>query len=309
MARVLDTPPNERSDRLPNGSPLPPPVSTERSTIVRSEPAAVIAAGPRVRWGGVFSGFVIALGALLLLTVLGLAVGFTALDDPRVVTGENASNVGLGAGIWAFVTLLVACFMAGMVSTTVTDHPDRPGAVIHGALVWVLFSVFLLWLIGSGVQLGVSGLFSALGGVTRGATAAATAAVGSGDLTQSLGLNNPQQAINRLSDPQTVSLFATATGMSTDEARTTLTNLQSRLQAVQNDPEQLRAEVQNFTNQYAERAKQQALTTAARVQEGATTGSWVTFGVLVVTLLATIIGALAGTPSGRQWATARTVRA
>jgi hypothetical protein len=58
----------------------------------------------------------------------------------RAATGETAASLGMGAGIWAFITLLVSVFLGGMVSTKVTDRPDRPGTIIHGTLVWVLCS-------------------------------------------------------------------------------------------------------------------------------------------------------------------------
>ena len=87
--------------------------------------------GPRVWWAGVMSGFVVAMGVLMLMAALGLAIGVTALGDPRAATGETASGLGMGAGVWAFMTMLVALFLGGMVSTTVTDRPDRPGALIH----------------------------------------------------------------------------------------------------------------------------------------------------------------------------------
>jgi hypothetical protein len=61
------------------------------------------------------------------------------------------------------------------------------------------------------------------------------------------------------------------------------------------------AEVRNFMAQYSERAKQQALAAAAKAQEGATLGSWITFGVMVVTLGASIAGAMGGVPSFRRW--------
>lgn len=265
----------------------------ERSTVITP-------ASPRVRWGGVMSGFVVALGALMLLTALGLAVGFTALEDPRVITSQDASEIGLGAGVWAFLTLLVTFFLAGMVSTQVTDRPDRGGAILHGVLVWVLCSVFLFWLIWSGISLGLSGLFGAVGGLTRGATAAATAAVSGGDLTQSLGLDDPSRFVERLNDPQTVALFATATGVPQEEAASTLNALRTRLDAVRDDPERVAAEVRAFATQYADRAKQQALKTAATVQEGATKGSWMTFGVLAITLIVSILGALSGVPDWRS---------
>ena len=52
---------------------------------------------------------------------------------------------------------------------------------------------------------------------------------------------------------------------------------------------------------HADRARQQALKAAAAVREGATVSSWVTFGVLVLTLVVAMLRALAGSPSLRTW--------
>jgi hypothetical protein len=166
-----------------------------------------------------------------------------------------------------------------MVSTRVTDRPDRGGAFIHGTLVWTLVSVFLLWLVGQGISLGLSNLFGALGGLTKTATIAVTSVVsGEGDLAQRLGLDNPSQIMNRLNDPEVVSVFASATGMPENEARSALNQLRSQVEAVRDNPDRVAAEVRNFLTQYADRAKHQARQVAATVQEGATVGAWVSLG-------------------------------
>ena len=255
--------------------------------------------GPRVRWTGVMSGFFIALGVLMVMGALGLAIGVTAVGDPRQATGETASGLGIGAGIWAFITVLVAVFLGGMVSTKVTDRPDRPGAVMHGALVWVLFFLFTFWMIGSGVSLGLGGLFSAVGGLASGATTAV--ATGGGDLVQRLGLNDPNQVLAKLDDPATASTLAAATGMSVEEARASLADLRSRVEAVRDDPARVAAEVRQYLAQYSERVKQQALTAAAAAQHAATIGSWIAFGVMVVTFGVAIGGAIVGIPDFRRW--------
>jgi hypothetical protein len=258
--------------------------------------------GLRVRWGGVMSGFVMAVGTLVLLTALGLAIGISALGDPRTADSQTASGLGIGASVWGAVTLLIVYFLGGMVSTRVTDRPDRGGAFLHGALVWTLTSVLLFWLLSQGISLGLSGLFGALSGLTRTATTAVTTtATQGGDLAQSLGLTDPTQVMNWLDNPETVSLFASATGMSAEEARSTLAQLRSRVEAVRDNPEGVATEVRTFLAQYKERAEQQALRVAAAVQKGATVGSWVTFGVLALTLVASILGALAGVPSLQTW--------
>ena len=257
---------------------------------------------PRVRWGGVMSGFVVAMGTILLLTALGMAIGITTLNDPRATTEYVDSGLGAGASIWGAITLLLACFLGGMVSTRVTDRPDRGGAFIHGTLVWTLVAVFLIWLLGQGISFGLSNLFGALGGLTRTAATAVTSVVaGNGDLAQRLGLEDPSQVINWLDDPKVVSVFASATGMSTNEAQTTLDGLRNQVEAVRDNPERVATEVRNFLAQYAERAKQQGQQVAATVQEGATVGSWITFGVLAATFITAILGALAGIPSLSAW--------
>jgi hypothetical protein len=282
---------------------------SENGAVISTEPTTetVVAAtdlitpvGPRVRWSGVMSGFVVAIGTLMLLGALGLAVGITALGDPRAASGETAAGLGIGAGIWAVITLLVSIFLGGMVSTKVTDRPDRPGAVIHGTLVWVLFSLFVVWLIASGMSLGFTGLFSAVGSLTRGATAVAGAG---GDLAKSLGVDDPNRVMAALDDPKTASVLAAATGMSTDEAQAALGTLRSRVEAVKDDPARVTTEVRDFLAQYSERAKQQALAAAAKAQHSATIGSWITFGVMVVTLGVSIVGAMRGVPSLRRWRT------
>ena len=184
--------------------------------VIEGRPTRLLPPDTRVRWGGVMSGLFVALGVLLLMGALGLAIGVTALGDPRAATSATASGLGIGGGVWAFITLVAAVFLGSLVSTAVTDQPDRMGAVIHGALVWVLLSLFSVWMIASGVSLGVSGLFSAMSGLASSATTAIAA--GGGDLVQTLGLKDTNQVMQQLDDPTTASTLAAATGMSNDDA-------------------------------------------------------------------------------------------
>jgi hypothetical protein len=266
--------------------------------VIKGLPTRLLPRGTRVRWGGVMSGFVVALGVLLLMGALGLAIGVTALGDPRAATSATASGLGIGGGVWAFITLVAAVFLGSLISTTVTDRPDRTGAVIHGALVWVLFSLFSVWMIASGISLGVSGLYGAVSGLARGATTAVAA--GGGDLVQTLGLNDANQVMPKLDDPTTASTLAAATGMSNEDASAALADLRARVDMVRDDPARVAAEVRNFLAQYAERAKQQAMAAAATAQRAATMGAWITVGVLVVSLGVALAGAMAGVPSVRR---------
>ena len=284
---------------------IPPVASQERPAraigVYETAPEGV-PVGPRLRWSGVMSGVILALGIVLLLTALGLAIGITAVGDPRAATAGTATGLGIGAGFWAALTLLVAYFLGGLVSTMVTDRPDRGGALVHGALVWTLASGFLIWLLGQGISLGASGLMGALSGLTHTATTAVGATVaGGGDLAHQLGLTDSTRIIDWLDEPQTVSMFTSVTGIPTAEARSALAQFRSKVEAVRDNPDRVAAEVRSFLAQYKESAQQQALKAAAAVQSGATVGSWVTFVVLALTLGVAILGALAGIPSLRTW--------
>ncbi len=89
--------------------------------------------------------------------------------------------------------------------------------------------------------------------------------------------------------------------MPTDKVRTTLAQFRDWVTAVLDNPDNVATEMRTFLAQYADRAQQQARKTAAAVQEGATVGWWVTFGVLLLTLVVPILETMAGSPSLHTW--------
>jgi hypothetical protein len=122
----------------------------ERRRIAQAAPLR--ADGMRVSWGGVFGGVLVALGFLLLMTALGVAVGISAAQPSQADTGA----LGAGAGIWAGVSLLVALFIGGWVSTRIGAIFDGTTGFFEGALVWVV-SVML-----SGIGVLAAGAVQAL---------------------------------------------------------------------------------------------------------------------------------------------------
>ena len=127
---------------------------TERRRI--AYPAALRADGMRVSWGGVFGGVLVALGFLLLMTALGVAVGISAAQPGET----DAGTLGAGAGIWAGVTLLVALFIGGWVSTRIGAIFDGTTGFFEGALVWVVSVLLVLCMASAGM--GILGLSSVL---------------------------------------------------------------------------------------------------------------------------------------------------
>lgn len=102
----------------------------------------------RVSWGALLAGATVSLAVYSLLTMLGIAIGFTVSDR------MDANELGMGAGIWAFVALLFSLFLGGWVSTQCTVGENRTEAILYGMIVWGLASSMLLWLTAAGLTMG-----------------------------------------------------------------------------------------------------------------------------------------------------------
>lgn len=132
--------------------------SSERRRI--AYPGLLSAEGMRVSWGGIFGGVLVAVGLLLLLAALGVAIGISAVDP----TQTEVSKVGAGAGIWAGVSLLVALFIGGLVSTRIGATHDASTGFFAGFLVWVVSLLLVAYLAASGMSSLAGGAFSLMGG-------------------------------------------------------------------------------------------------------------------------------------------------
>lgn len=125
-------------------------------------------AQPLMRWGAVFSGWVVATGIASMLYVGGLALGFSAFnpDDADAV----AKGVGMGAAAWLVLTWGVSLFLGGMFASWFDGRSDQTVGALHGVTVW-------------GLSVAASGLIIALGmsqAAQSGATLVGGGAAGAG---------------------------------------------------------------------------------------------------------------------------------
>lgn len=103
-------------------------------------PALLRADGMKVSWGGIFGGVLVALGLLLMLAALGVAVGVSAVQP-----GETqASTLGTGAGIWAGVSLLLVEKAKSSGALTQKAGEVKPQA---SKAAWIAFGALLLSLL------------------------------------------------------------------------------------------------------------------------------------------------------------------
>jgi hypothetical protein len=97
---------------------------------------------PHMRWGAVFAGAILALGLWLLLQVLGMGLGLSAVDTDDAGTLRSA---GIGTGIWSLIAPLIAVFLGAMLTGRLSGSPSRGAGALHGSVMWALTAAIGLW--------------------------------------------------------------------------------------------------------------------------------------------------------------------
>jgi hypothetical protein len=201
--------------------------------------------GIRVSWGGIWGGVLTAVGLLLLLASLGAAIGITATDP----TQADAGKLGMAAGAWLGISLLISLFVGGMVSTRIGATFDGSTGFWSGALVWVVTLLAMAYLATTSLASLTGGALRIMGGAAQ---TAATAMQGTP--AQSNAVNSAQDAVQN-------------PGSAVDQLRSKLENAQA-----------------NGTIQEK----------AAEAKPAATKTAWGTFIALILTLIASVLGAAVG---------------
>ena len=243
--------------------------------------------GVKVSWGGIFGGVLVALGLLFLLGALGVAIGISAADPGQT----EASTLGAGAGIWTAVSLLVALFVGGMVATRIGAITDGTTGFFEGALVWVVSMLLMVYLASSGIGMLAGTATRLVGGATQ---AASTVMQGGGaNVDMSGGVD---QILQRLKDPKTAQQIASATGMEQSEVENSLGSTAQRVEQNRNEPAKAAAEAKAGMGELMQKAKSSGALEqkAEEVQPQASRAAWITFGALLLSLLAAVLGAMSG---------------
>lgn len=125
----------------------------------------------RISWASIFAGTLIVLAVSFLLSILGIALGFSMLDplSNTDVTNGSGTTLGIWTGISLLLSLGIGSFFAGKIAGI---HGS-----VHGFLVWCLALIF-------GLFISVSALKSTLN-ITGNIVGSVTSATG--NITSSLG--------------------------------------------------------------------------------------------------------------------------
>jgi hypothetical protein len=95
----------------------------------------------RIRWGPIIAGVVTAFAVLLFLTVLGIALGISALGGE-----DNPQTWGTAAGIWGGLSLLVAFFVGGWMAARAAATLSESDGPLNGFVTGAATLLLLLWL-------------------------------------------------------------------------------------------------------------------------------------------------------------------
>jgi len=162
-----------------------------------THPAAREGGGPTIavlRWGAIFGGSAAALATWLVLYVLGLAIGFSSINQADL---GSLKSLGLFSGLWSVIAPLPALFVGGFVVSRGAGATDKTTGALHGTVVWALSILGATWLVVNLLTGLVGGAFSAAKSTAQTAgqgVAAAAQAVGGGAANAAGGAANAGQA-------------------------------------------------------------------------------------------------------------------
>ena len=115
---------------------------------------------PRIKWSAVFAGWVVGLALQMVLMLLGLGFGAWAIDFRE---NNPAEGVPTGAAIWTGVSMLIAAFTGGYVTSRLSAISNRSDGTYHGIVVWGVNWLVFAWLTTTTMAAMIGGVFSTFG--------------------------------------------------------------------------------------------------------------------------------------------------
>jgi hypothetical protein len=150
--------------------------------IGRKEPL-IERTGFRLSWGAIFAGMLVATALHMVFALIGMAIGFSAWDP-----GDRVDTLGAGLGIWIVISGVISLFVGGLVTGRLAGVLTRGDGALHGVVLWAVASIFVAWLVVSGLGTVLGGAFGILGR-TAGAAVGSVGQIGAAAVGQAGGLD------------------------------------------------------------------------------------------------------------------------
>lgn len=116
-----------------------------------------------VSWGAIFLALVIVIALQILLGMLGLGLGLTILDPADPMGGIGSWTIG--SSIYLVLVQIVSLFVGGYIAARLTRAPTAQSAMFHGASIWALTAIVMVWLGTTTAGMAVSGISGAVSGI------------------------------------------------------------------------------------------------------------------------------------------------
>lgn len=267
------------------------------SAIVR-DPAIA----PRVSWGAIFAGFFMLLAVWILLAILGLAIGLTALSPQEGVSGEA---YGVSSVIWALLAAILASFFGGWLAARVAGAQWRRTGALHGTVVWALGCLMAIGSLGSGLAAAGQGLFDVLGAGGKAAQSMSASALLRTEAVQQKIAGYFEQAGVPAPPPQQLEAAVeevAAAGLVQGQVdqQTIAQSLRRHTDLADDDANRVAAMAVSDMNQALSSAKQQATDVAGTAADIGAATAWGIFALLILSLGACLLGGAVGSQEGRR---------
>jgi hypothetical protein len=122
----------------------------ETNHVYQTQPALVAPPPPlrtaHISWGAIFAGAFVAVGVWMLLHLLGMGIGLTALEPHNA---GSLRGVGIGTGIWTIIAPIIALFIGGLATGRMAGPMSGVPGAIHGTVMWSLACVASVALLSS----------------------------------------------------------------------------------------------------------------------------------------------------------------
>jgi hypothetical protein len=196
-----------------------------------------------LRFRAIFAGWLIATGFAGLFYVAGLALGFSSFEAWNAA--ESARGIGIGTGVWMFITWAASLFLGGMFASWFDGGEDDTDGALHGATVWglsvVTTALFLALGLGHGIPEHRGGMGEMRGGPDNGGIHTSVPAVALLEANIAFQLPGHDRSsaapivASLIADKEDVAaaLLGAETGTTAAAAAGTLAHLQPEIQAAQ----------------------------------------------------------------------------
>jgi len=140
----------------------------------------------RIKWSAVFAGWAVGLAVQMVLTLLGLGFGAWAID---LRESNPAEGVPVGAAVWTGLSILIAAFTGGYITSRLAGSTVRSDGFYHGIVVWGVNWLIFAWLTTTAMASMIGGVFSVFGSTlqTLGQGVSGIASTAAGQIGNTMG--------------------------------------------------------------------------------------------------------------------------